>query len=82
MGGIGSVNTGGASGKDDSLRILFENFLNGRGKWQDFAIDLAFADAPGDQLAILGPKIQNENRVVMQRKTPKEDKNSQSNLTS
>src|ERR1039457_6382990 len=66
MGSTLGINAGRTAGKDDSFRLFLENFVEGCVERQDFAVDLAFADPAGDQLAVLGAKIKDDDRVVVQ----------------
>ncbi len=58
------VDAGRTAGQDDPLGIFGEDFGKRRGKGQDFAVDLALADPPRDQLAVLGAEIKDDNRIV------------------
>ena len=49
----------GTAGQNKSLRWDRKDFFLRRIPWEEFAIDLRFAYAPGDDLGILGTEVQN-----------------------
>ncbi len=58
------VNAGRSSGEDERLRRAQTDRLPGRGPRDQLAVDAGLADAPGDQLAVLRPKIEDEHEIL------------------
>ena len=58
------MNAGGTAGEDQPPGMPGENILKGRVPGKDFRIDVAFADAAGDQLGILAAEVQNKDPFV------------------
>ena len=64
MGGLLQIDGVGAAGEDDADGVHGLQLAEGRGKRLDFAIDIAFTDAAGDQLVILAAEIQNNDQFM------------------
>src|SRR5205807_162946 len=47
--------------EDQAARTAGQDLLQWRGVWQQLAVDMALADPAGDQLAVLGAKIKDED---------------------
>ena len=58
------MNAGRPAGKDDAFRMACQNVLKGRTPGNDFGIDMAFADAAGDELGILAAEIEDQDLLV------------------
>src|SRR5215472_11369150 len=60
------VNAGGSAGEDEALDIQVSFFLELResgGSWKKFAVDMALTHAAGDQPAVLGTIVENNDRL-------------------
>jgi len=64
LGGLLGVNTGGPPGKDQPFGTKGQNFARRCIVRQDFGINLALADAAGNDLGVLGTKVKDEDAVV------------------
>ncbi len=51
--------------KDNPFRPESSNLLDTKIERVDFAIDVGFADAPRDELSVLGAKIENEDHSAL-----------------
>src|SRR5207249_2238803 len=58
------VDTGRASGKNETVRALAENTGHGSVVRQDLRIDMRLANPAGNQLGVLRTEIENENFLV------------------
>lgn len=57
------VNRARATGKNDADRMLISYLLNAGVARENYGIDVLFADSAGDQLRILRPKIEDNDRL-------------------
>ena len=57
------VHRGGTAGQDDRLRPLGEHLGDRHGRGHDLAEHVALAYAAGDELRVLRPEVDNEDRV-------------------
>src|SRR5437588_625185 len=57
----GGINTVWAARKDDTVRLPRQDLLDGRRVREELAVHAALADPAGDQLTVLGAKIENED---------------------
>ena len=55
------IHARGAAAEDDALRIERRDFLRRKIEADDLRIDLALADAPGDDLCVLGTEIEDDD---------------------
>lgn len=58
QGGVLGKDGVGAAGEDDANDAVFFQGLGGRGVVVDFGVNLALADAAGDDLRVLGTEIE------------------------
>jgi len=61
--GLGLVDAMGPPRKDDALRTVSQDSLQGGVAGEDLAIDLALPHLAGDQLAILGAEVQHQDTL-------------------
>ena len=61
LGGAGLVDAAGAAGEDDAFGGERADAVEGGGEGEDLAVDLAFADAPGDELAVLRAEVEDDD---------------------
>ena len=62
---VGLIHACGATAQDDARGRHFADFFRRYLPGDDFAVDVKLADAPRDQLAVLGTEIQHENGFRM-----------------
>jgi hypothetical protein len=55
------VDAGRATAEDDATRVEFGDFLGGEVVANDLGVDLGFADAPSDDLGVLGTEVENND---------------------
>ena len=55
------VDAGGAAGEDDAARFFRQDLRGGDVEGNDLAVDVALANAPRDELAILGAEVEDED---------------------
>ena len=59
------VHAGRTAGEDDGGRVLGHQLFGGEGVRNDFGVHVGFAHAAGNQLRVLGPVVNNEDRPVV-----------------
>jgi hypothetical protein len=64
-GGVRLIDAPGATGQDDAPGGKLPDLVQGHEVGMNLAIDMHLPDAPGNELGILGPEIQNEDLVTM-----------------
>jgi hypothetical protein len=64
LGGVFSVNAGGAAGEDDAFGGELFDLLGWGIKGDDLRIDFAFANPARDDLGVLRPEIEDEEAAV------------------
>lgn len=55
----------GAPGEDNALRLQLPQLLSRGAIGKDFRIDVGFADAAGNELRVLGSKIENDDHLAL-----------------
>src|SRR6267143_2721766 len=64
--GAGLLDAEGAAGEDDPARPEGADLLDGHRTGVDLAVDVELADAPGDELRVLRPEIEDEDLFCVQ----------------
>ena len=61
IGALG-IHRGRAAGEDEAHRVVSSDLLGADVTGNDLGSDMSLAHPPSDQLCVLGPKVENENR--------------------
>ena len=59
---VGVVDRAGAAGEDDADRVVRVDLVDRRGAGKDDGEDVVFADAAGDELGVLRPEVEDDDR--------------------
>ena len=63
--GVGFIHAAGPARQNDPAGIHIFEFSNGNSRADQLTVNARFAHPPGDQLCVLGSKIQNWNDFIM-----------------
>ena len=65
LGRVGLVHGGGTAAQDQPGRPACLQLRPGRGARDELAVDARLSDAPGDQLRVLGPEVQDQDQLSL-----------------